>query len=163
MGAPGQFARAQVLARDVVGQIGSADRVGVVSFSDTADVAAPPADPGQALAAIDRLQPGFGATRYASAITKAVEQIGDRAGRIVLVTDLQKSGWDASPDASVPGTATLEVLDAGAPTANLAVTDLRRDAGSLVAMIRNAGSQPITSRTHLIIDGNPAGEATVVA
>jgi hypothetical protein len=163
MGAPGQFARAQALARDAVGRIGSTDRVGVVSFSDTADVAAPPADRGQALAAIDRLQPGFGATRYASAIAKAVEQIGDRAGRIVLVTDLQKSGWDASPDASVPGTVTIEVLDAGAPTANLAVTDLRKDAGSLVAMIRNAGSQPITSRAQLIIDGTPAGEAPVIA
>ena len=163
MGAPGQFARAQALVRDAVGRIGSSDRIGVVSFSDTADVAAPPADRGQALAAIDRLQPGFGATRYASAIAKAVEQIGERAGRIVLVTDLQKSGWDASPDASVPGAVTIAVLDAGAPTANLAVTDLRRDAGSLVAMIRNAGSQPITSRAHLIIDGTPAGEAPVVA
>ena len=163
MGAPGQFARAQALAREAVGRIGSADRVSVVSFSDTADVAAPPADRGQALAAIDRLQPGFGATRYASAIAKAVEQIGERPGRIVLVTDLQKSGWDVSPDASVPGTVTIEVLDAGAPTANLAVTDLRRDAGSLVAMIRNAGSQPITSRAHLIIDGAPAGDVTAVA
>jgi len=65
MGAPGQFARAQALVRDAVGRIGSSDRIGVVSFSDTADVAAPPADRGQALAAIDRLQPGFGATRYA--------------------------------------------------------------------------------------------------
>lgn len=163
MGAPGQFARAQALAREAVGGIGSTDRVGVVSFSDTADVAAPPADRGQALAAIDRLQPGFGATRYAPAIAKAVEQIGQNAGRIVLVTDLQKSGWDASPDASVPGTVTIEVLDAGAPTANLAVTDLRMDAGSLVAMVRNAGSQPITSHAQLSIDGTPAGDATVVA
>lgn len=161
MGAPGRFGRAQDLARDAINRTGANDRVGIVAFADTADVVAPPGDRAVALAAIDRARPGSGATRYASAIAKAVEQIGDSAGRIVLVTDLQKSGWDVSPDATLPANVSVEVADAGSAADNLAVTDLRIDAGGLVATIRNAGLRAIATRARLSIDGAPAGDVDV--
>ena len=42
-----------------------------------------------------RSQPGFGATRYAAAFDKAAELLPDEAhGRLVVVTDLQRSGFD---------------------------------------------------------------------
>ena len=163
MAAPGEFGRAQQLARDAIDRTDATERVGIVAFSDAAEVVAEPGDHALALAAVDRLRPGYGATRYASAIAKATSQIGDSAGRIVLVTDLQKSGWDASPEATVPPSVTFEVADAGSAADNLAVTNLRVDAGGLVATIRNAGSRAITTRAHLSLDGSPAGDVAVTA
>lgn len=163
MGAPGQFARAQTLAREAIKGSGRNDRVGVIGFADSADVVAEPGDRAVALAAIDRLQSGSGATRYAAAIARAVEQIGSSRGQIVLVTDLQKTGWDASPNATVPRNVTLEVADAGSVGANLAVTSVRLDAGNVLATVRNAGSQATTTRAHLTFDGRPAGDVTVAA
>ena len=163
MDAPGRFARARALARDAITRIGANDRVGLIAFADTADVVAQAGDRGVALAAIDRLRPGFGATRYAPAIAKAVEQIGNGPGRIILVTDLQKSAWDASPDARVPRNVAIEVADAGSSAANLAVTTVRTDAGRVVATIRNAGTEAVTTQAHLSVDGTPAGDLTVIA
>lgn len=163
MGAPGQFARAQGLARDAITGIARNDRVGVIGFADSADVVAEAGDRDVALAAVNRLRPGFGATRYAAAIAKAVEQIGSSRGRIVLVTDLQKTGWDALPDASVPRNVTIGVADAGAVGANLAVTSIRLDAGAVVAAVRNAGSQATSARAQLSFDGTPAGDVTITA
>ena len=163
MAAPGVFGRAQELARAAIARTDANDRIGVVAFSDTADLVASPGDRAAALAAIDRLGPGYGATRYASAIMKAAEQIADGVGRIVLVTDIQKSGWDASPDATVPARVSVDVADAGSAAENLAVTNLRVEAGGLVATIRNAGSRAITTRAHLTIDGSSAGDLAVSA
>lgn len=161
MGGPGQFARAQGLARDAIKGSGRTDRVGVIGFADSADVIAEPGDRGVALAAIDRLRSGFGATRYGAAIARAVEQVGGSTGRIILVTDLQKTAWDASPDADVPPNVTIEVADAGSVSANLAVTNVRLDAGHVLATVRNAGSQATTMSAHLSFDGRPAGDVTV--
>ena len=44
-----------------------------------------------------------------------------RPGTIVVVTDLQESGWDAGDRASIPESAKIEVLDVGEPPPNLAV------------------------------------------
>ena len=49
--------------------------------------------------------PGFGATRYRAALSAAAQTLGGRAGTIVVVTDLQESGWDAGDRASVPESA----------------------------------------------------------
>ena len=163
MAAPGQFERAQALARDAVNAARADDRVGVVAFSDAADVIARPTDRGEALAAIDRLRPAFGATRYAPALTASAELVGGRSGRIVLVTDLQKSGWDIAPDATIPSRLTVEIADVGAPDGNLGVTDIRPAPDGLLALVRNAGSHAVNGRVHLTVDGRPAGESTLTA
>ena len=91
--------------------------------------------------------------------TPPSEPLDGRAGRIVVVTDLQESGWDAGDRAAVPEATRIEVADVGAPPPNLAVTARasggRRD--------RRDGSQAgrrraRRARASSTIDGRPAGE-----
>ena len=103
MSAPGVFARARELAKNAVNQAASGDLVGVVTFADVPAVASPlGADRALSLSAIDAAAPGFGATRYRGALSAAVQALGGRRGTVVVVTDLQESGWDAGDRASVP-------------------------------------------------------------
>jgi hypothetical protein len=162
MGGPGRFDRARRLARDAAA--GARGPVGVIAFSDTAEIVAPVGGTrGEAVAAIDRLQPGFGATRYAAALRLSAEQIVGARGRIVLVTDLQKQGWDVSPEAVLPRGATVEILDVGAPGGNLALTDLRREDGGVVAVVRNSWPKTATSQAILTVEGRRVGALPVVA
>src|SRR5262249_59035193 len=99
MSAPGQFDQAKRLAEAALRNAPANHAVGVIAFGTTADVVAPPMeDRAGALAAVAKLQPGAGATRYRTALARASEALGDRTGHFVVVTDLQQSGWDAADD-----------------------------------------------------------------
>ena len=106
MSAPGVFDRAKQLATAAINKAPAGDLVGVVTFADAPNLAARAA-PDRALArsAIDAATPGFGATRYRGALSAAVQAFGGRRGTIVVVTDLQESGWDAGDRGSVPESA----------------------------------------------------------
>ena len=106
MAAPGAFARATAAGGDAINRAPAGDLVGVVTFADAPAVAAP-LGPDRAFArsAIDAATPGFGATRYRGALSAAVQALGGRRGTIVVVTDLQESGWDAGDRAPVPESA----------------------------------------------------------
>ena len=164
MSAPGQFERARQMARDALSKAPSADLVGVVTFADAAEVAAVPArDRAAALAAIASAIPGHGATSYRAAMASASDMVnayGSGRGSIVVVTDLQESGWDADDRVSVPDEARVEVRDVGAPPPNLAVTGIRRSDGRLSALLRNAGPATRDVRVQLTVDGRAAGEAS---
>src|SRR2546427_6415462 len=161
LSAPGRIARARQLAKDAVARVPAGDLVGVVTFADAADVIArPSADRALALAAIDGVSVGFGATRYRVGLNAAAQALSGRRGTIVVVTDLQESGWDAGDRASVPEGAGIEIADVGALPANLAVVSLQPLSDRLVATIRNTGAQSRDVRAHLTIDGRPAGDAT---
>jgi hypothetical protein len=161
MSAPATFARAQALARDAVNRAAAGDLVGVVTFADTPLVAArPSADRTQALSAISAAAAGFGATRYRAALNASVQSIGDRQGSIVVVTDLQESGWDVGARASVPERVRVDVLDAGALASNLAITALRAERGKVIASVRNTGEGTREVRAHLALDSRPSGDAT---
>ena len=96
MSAPGIFERARALAREAVRHAGAGDLVGVVTFADSPDlVVRPSSDRAFARSAIDAAIPGFRATRYRGAIGAAVQALGGRRGTIVVVTDLQESGWES--------------------------------------------------------------------
>jgi hypothetical protein len=143
MTAPGQFDRARSLAEDAIRRSPAPHAVGVVGFANTADVlAAPSQDRGAAFAAIAKLQPGAGATRYRAALARAAEAIGDRTGRLVVITDLQQSGWDAADDGAVPDRVAVEVQDVGAPRSNLAITSLRVDGTDAIALVQNFSDRP---------------------
>jgi Aerotolerance regulator N-terminal/von Willebrand factor type A domain len=160
MSAPGTFERAKALARSVVNRTGAGDLVGVVTFADAPTVAATlSSDRGLALSAIDGAAPGFGATRYRGALGAAVQALGGRRGTIAVVTDLQDSGWDAGDRTSVPESARIEVLDVGPVRSNLAVTALRVEGDRVIATVHNSGDEAREARTHLALDGQPAGDA----
>jgi aerotolerance regulator-like protein/VWA domain-containing protein len=162
MSAPGRFARAQQFARDAISRAPAGDLVGVLTFGDDAEtVLKPGSDRVLAASAITDAKTTFGATRYRAALAAASQHLTGRRGTIVVVTDLQESGWDAGDRASVPDGTTIEVVDVGALPPNLAVTAVRPLSDRIVATVHNAAPRPRESRAHLTIDGRAAGEATV--
>jgi aerotolerance regulator-like protein/VWA domain-containing protein len=152
MSAPGVMEKARALARRAVNEAG-ADPVAVIAFDQHADVVAPAGSAADARLAIDEIQPSFGATRYASAFDKAADLLPDRApGRLIVVGDLQRSGFDGST-ASLPQGVELVVRDAGGASANLAVTDIRPEPRRLLATIGNFGSAPRETDVRLEVAG----------
>ena len=160
LSAPGQFARAQQLGRDAIRRAPAGDLVGVVTFADAAEVAAAPsADRALATSAVDAASAGVGATRYRAALDTAAGMLEGRRASIVVVTDLQRSGWNEGDRASLPESVRLELADVGEPPPNLAVTSVRASPDRIVATVRNAGPEPRDARVRLDVDGRAAGEA----
>ena len=161
--APGRLARAKQLAREAIGRAPSAHLVAVVTFADTAQIAAAPsADRALAVSAIDAATSGFGATKYRAALTTAADLVGSSGGAenvLVVVTDLQQSGWDRGDHVAMPESVRVELADVGALPPNLAVTEVRpAPDGRLVATVRNHGSARREASVRLAIDGQPAGD-----
>jgi hypothetical protein len=162
LAAPGRFERAKQLAKEAVAKAPAGDLVGVVTFSDEAAIVAKPGtDRTLAIDAIEQASPGFGATRYRTALSAASQHLAGRHGTVVVVTDLQENGWDAGDHASVPEGTTIQVADVGPMPPNLAVTAVRPLPDRVVATVHNGGARPRDARVHLRIDNRPAGEAIV--
>lgn len=170
LSAPGQFERARQLARQAIDAAATGDLVAVVTFADAAQIASQPSgDRGAARAAIDAARAGAGATSYRAALSAARDVLRGRAGTIVVVTDLQETGWDAGDRAPLPESARIQIADVGAPPPNLAVTATRVSGERLAATVRNAGPEPADVRVRLDVHddadaGRPArtaGETTV--
>jgi hypothetical protein len=162
LSAPGRFDRAKQLAKEAVAKAPAGDLVGVVTFSDEAEIVARPgADRTLANDAIEQSSAGFGATRYRAALSAASQHLAGRHGTIVVVTDLQEIGWDAGDRAAVPEGTTIQLSDVGPMAPNLAVTAVRPLPDRIVATVHNAGPSPRDARVHLRIDGRSVGDATV--
>lgn len=159
MGAPGRFERAIELARQAIDEARFAEPVAVLAFDERADVIALPGSPGNARAALAALKPGHGATRYASALDKSSELAAGGAARLVLVTDLQRAGWEGESHVQRPASLTVEIRDAGSTADNLAVAGLRTDRERVVASIRNASSVSKEGTATLSHDGTSVGRA----
>jgi Aerotolerance regulator N-terminal/von Willebrand factor type A domain len=162
MGAPGRFDRARALARTAVEEASAGSFVGLVSFDDRpALIVEPTLQRATVLAAIDGLRPGFGATRYGPALTRAQDAIPG-SGRIVVVTDLQRSGWDQAERPSLASSVELKVLDAGsAGGENLAVVGLQRSPSGVIAIVSNSGSRDRDTQVRLVRDGREAAASRV--
>ena len=161
LSAPGRFERAKQLAKNAIANAPSGDLVGVVTFSDEAEIVAKPGtDRVLAASAVDEAAAGFGGTRYRAALSAGSQMLSSRRGTIVVVTDLQESGWDAGDRASVPESARIEIADVGPLPPNLAVVSMQPLGDRLVATIRNTGAQSRDVRAHLTIDGRRTGDAT---
>jgi hypothetical protein len=168
LSASGRFARARQLAKEAITRAPAGDDVAVVTFADQAEVVLrPSADRALARSAIDAATPGFGATRYRAGLNVAGQLLAGRAGKnvknltIVVVTDLQESGWDTGDHASVPESARVEIRDVGAQPDNLAVVGVRADGDRLIATVRNTSGRARETRVRLTLDGRPAGETNV--
>jgi hypothetical protein len=163
MGAPGQFARALDLARAAIDGAGASERVAVIAFDDRPVVVGAPSGAGDARAALDGLRPGFGGTRYAPMLQKAAELAEGGAGTLIVVTDLQRAGWEDQARAVIPVGLQLQIADAGAPSANLALAGARAEPERMVALIRNAGSSERSGEVRAIRDGRPVAAARFTA
>jgi len=172
MAGPARLSRARALARDAI-DASAGDRIAVLAFDDRADVLASPGTAADARAAVDTLATGFGATRYASALDKAAELLANEpAGRVVIISDLQRGGFDGSGGV-LPEGIELIVRDAGLPVANLSVSHAAIDGTRrrAVATVRNHGDAPRTTEVRAILGTAaaaarrvtvPAGEAVDV-
>ena len=92
--------------------------------------------------AVDQVQPGFAGTRYGALFDKVAELLSDDDhARLVIVTDMQRTGFDGGMVALADGVE-LILRDVGAPAGNLSVVDARADAGHVTATVLNAGGGP---------------------
>ena len=161
MSGPGQFERARARAEAVIRATPATDAVAVMSFAQTANPIAPLSrDRASALAALAQLKPGAGATRYRASLQRANEELAGRSGRIVVVTDLQQSGWDTS-DGGVPADVSVELEAIDGPDANLAITAVRAEVGDAVAVVQNYSDRPVTEQVVFAVDGRRLGAMAV--
>ena len=162
LSAPGRFEAARERARRAIEDAPATHAVGLVAFAQGADVIAPVSqDRAGAVAALAQLTPGAGATRYRAALQGAADAFNGRSGRIVVVTDLQQSGWDAASDGGIPEAISVEVEDVGAPDTNLAVTSLRVEGADAVAVVQNFSARPATDQVIFAVDARRIGAVPV--
>ena len=158
LSAPGRFDQAVGRARQALQQVPATHAVGLATFAQAADVVAPVSqDRAGALAALAQVRPGAGATRYRAALQGAADALEGRSGRIVVVTDLQQSGWDTASDAGIPESIGVELADIGAPETNLGVTSLRVDGADAVAVVQNFSTRPATDQVIFAVDARRIG------
>ena len=162
MSSPGLFERAATRASELIRSAPPTHAVAVVAFAHGADVIASLSeDRSGALAAIAQLKGGAGMTRYRGALGRAAEQFGDRSGRIVVVTDLQQTGWDAADAGSVPDRVSVEIEDVGGPAGNLAVMSIRAEGAEAVADVQNFSSRPSTEQVVFVVNDRRLGAVPV--
>jgi hypothetical protein len=159
MGAPGVFDRARDLARAAVDEAAFGERVALIAFDERADVLAPPGSPADARAAMAAVRPSAGGTRFAAALAKASELASGGAAKVIVVSDLQRAGWEGESRIRIPAALQVEVRDAGAPAANIALADARFTENGLVATIRNASASARKGDVVLRHEGREAVRA----
>lgn len=142
MGAPGRLAAAREAARRVLDEVPAATPVSLVSFADRATVIGEPTtDHGAVRAQLAALQAGYGATRYAGPLEAARGLFDGRAGRVVVISDLQARGW-ARGTTSLPDNVQLDIVSVGARVDNVLVRDLVVTREQARVVVSNAGQAP---------------------
>ena len=159
MGAPGRFAAARERADAAVRDAAAGERVAVIAFDDRADVVAAPGSESDARAAIAALSPGPGGTRFAPAIARAIELAAGGPAHLVIVSDLQQSGWTDEQPVSVPAGLEIETRDSGPPSPNVAVVQIRVEPTRVVATVANHADAPFSGTARVAVDGREAAAA----
>lgn len=150
MAGDARFESARALARKAIDDAPSGHRVGVAAFDHNGrTVLFPQSDRGAARAAIDRLQPGYGATRYAAAVAGTADVFDRATGRIVIVTDRQRAGWAGEAAARVPRGVDVEWAAVEPPQRNVGVTALAVRGERARATIVNGGREAVTTKVSL--------------
>lgn len=143
-----RWPRAVAAVERVIASLGPNDRATILPFDRLPRTATrSTGDRAQLRAALAALQPGDGPTRYAPAVAAARERLAQSdAPRklVVLVSDLQRSGWDVTDEARLPTGTAIEPIDVADTTP---VRDRRIQRVDVVAMPRAAGARvAVTAR-----------------
>jgi hypothetical protein len=163
MSAPGVFERALDLARREIDDAGVSERVAVIAFDERADVLSGLGSAADGRAALTGLRPGYGATRFGSMLSKAVEVADGSPGRLVVITDLQRSGWEDQQRAVLPQSLQISVRDTGAPPGNLTVASVHVEKDRLAAAVKNTGMEPRAGQLVVSRDGRTVASARYAA
>ena len=162
LSAPAQIDRARDAALRAVDAAPSSRALALVTFADAATVAVEPTtDRAAVRAAIKQIAPTPRGTRYRTALARASEVIGARDGRLVLVTDLQQSGWEANDEGGLPDGVDIEIAAVAPPTGNLAVTSAERRDRRVIATVQNYGNADAKTTVRLMMGGNTLAETDV--
>ena len=163
MAASGMFEQARAAAVEALMGAPSGHAVAVVEFDHQARVVYEPSvDRAAAAATVGLLVPGAGATRFAAAISTAVSVIGSRNGRVVIVSDLQRSGWEEETTVDVPSRVPVEVVEVGERQPNLAISSLQVDRTSITVVADNDGPEESTIVTAAVDDRTVASRPVVL-
>lgn len=136
--------------------------IAVLTFDDEARIISEAStDRGLARAAIERTRAGFGATNFQALTTAASAAFGGRPGSLVVVSDLQRSGWSAGRG-SLPESVDLRVEAVPPVTRNVSVRRLTRVGDRIVVAVDNHGSRAEATTVSLTINAD-APEAKPVS
>jgi hypothetical protein len=162
LSAPGQIDQARRTARRVVDELPRGERVAIVAFDERAEVLQPPTwNREDAARALDSIVVGFGTTRYAAAFGVATEILQARRGRVVIVSDLQSSGWDDAGMLPVPAQMTVEARAVPSPAENLMVSEIRRSEDGVLVRVHNSGPSGRMARVTLTANDEAIGSRTL--
>lgn len=147
-----RWSRAQGAARQAVNGMGAEDRATVVLFDDGARaVNEATGDKTQLRAAIDSGRPTDAATRYSPALVQARRILaGSKLPKreVLVISDLQRSGWDLSEEVRMPAGTQVTPVDVGTGELRdraIRSVELRRDLSAgreriaVSARVSNAG------------------------
>jgi len=163
MSAPGQMDRARAAATKAVAAVPASHALALLGFGDAATVVVEPTTDRSAItSAIARLQAGAAGTRFRTALARSSEIIGTREGHVVIVSDLQQSGWESNDDGGLPDGVGIEVISVPPPAGNLAVTSAERRDRRIVASIQNFGNTEIKTPVRLVAGGKELAKTDVV-
>ncbi len=150
LSAPGQYDRAREAARRALAAAPASHAVALVSFAHLAEVVVEPTtDRSAVAAAIAKLSASGDGTRYRTALLRVSEALGARDGRVVIVTDLQQSGWEANDDGGLPDGVDVEVIGIAPPPGNLALTSADLRDRRVIASIQNFGNSEARTTVEL--------------
>jgi hypothetical protein len=153
---PDQVTTARTLAEGVSTEAPAAGTVALIRFDDRAEVVVPPTlDRSEVRAGIARVTPGAGGTRYGAMLAAASDLAGGRPARLVVISDLQRWGWESGTPAPAPPTLDVRALDIGPPSSNLAIVDIRRVGQGVTAVVHNESETRRAVPVTLSIDGRP--------
>ena len=154
LSAPAQIDRARDAALRAVDAAPASHALALVTFADAATLAVEPTTDRAAIrTAVSQVTPTPRGTRYRTALARASEIIGGREGRVVVVTDLQQSGWEANDEGGLPDGVDVTVASVAPPTGNLAVTSAERRDRRVVATIQNYGNAEAKTTVRLLMGG----------
>jgi hypothetical protein len=162
MTAPGQMDRARAAASRAASAAPGPHALALIGFGDSATVLIEPTTDRAAIAgAISQLRANATGTRFRTALARASEIIGTREGHVVIVTDLQQSGWESNDDGGLPDGVGVEVISVPPPAGNLAVTTAERRDRRIVASIQNYGNGDVRAPVRLIAGGKEIARVDV--
>lgn len=162
MSAPGQMDRARAAATRAVAAAPQSHALALLQFGDAATVVVEPTTDRSAITvAIARLDANTTGTRFRTALARSTEIIGTREGHVVIVSDLQQSGWESNDDGGLPDGVGVEVISVPPPAGNLAVTTAERRDRRIVASIQNFGNIEVKTPIRLIAGGKELAKAEV--
>ncbi|MGH7470987.1 MAG: BatA domain-containing protein [Longimicrobiales bacterium] len=169
MGYAGRWDTALRAARESLTGLTPVDRATLVFFDERADaLRSEDGDITAIRAALESAKPGSRATRFAPAFRQALSalQSGDRPRReVVLISDLQRSGWSARETVELPQGTDLKIVDVGSNESDnygvAGVTFARAQyAGSeritVTARVVNRSAKPVTTSVGLSLNGREA-------